>query len=138
MKSIAAMLGSLFINKAHQKAKNQAIIDKDLAEQSAKMKAEFLASMSHEIRTPLNGVMGMVELVMHSQLTSTQHHQLSLAHSSAKSLLTIINDILDFSKIEAGKLTIEFVECDLIEMLSNMLSGFVRAADANNNRLHIE
>ncbi|RZG10348.1 response regulator [Pseudoalteromonas sp. CO348] len=138
MKSIAAMLGSLFINKAHQKAKNQAIIDKDLAEQSAKMKAEFLASMSHEIRTPLNGVMGMVELVMHSQLTSTQHHQLSLAYSSAKSLLTIINDILDFSKIEAGKLTIEFVEFDLIEMLSNMLSGFVRAADANNNRLHID
>ncbi|RXE89181.1 ATP-binding protein [Pseudoalteromonas sp. A757] len=138
IKSIAAMLGSLFINKVHQKAKNQAIIDKDLAEQSAKMKAEFLASMSHEIRTPLNGVMGMVELVMHSQLTPTQHHQLSLAHGSAKSLLTIINDILDFSKIEAGKLTIEFVEFDLIEMLSSMLSGFVNAADTNNNRLHID
>ncbi|MDW7551083.1 ATP-binding protein [Pseudoalteromonas peptidolytica] len=137
-KSIAAMLGSLFINKAHQRARNQAIIDKDLAEQSAKMKAEFLASMSHEIRTPLNGVMGMIELAMHSELTATQHHQLTLAHSSAKSLLTIINDILDFSKIEAGKLTIELVEFDLIEMLSNMLCSFVRTADANNNKLHID
>ena len=138
IKSIAAMLGSLFSNRAQQHAKNRAVMAKDLAEQSAKMKAEFLASMSHEIRTPLNGVMGMIELVMHSTLNQDQRHQLTMAQSSARSLLTIINDILDFSKIEAGKLHVELVEFDVIELLSNVMASFNNSAREKSNRLYID
>ncbi|WP_440054665.1 ATP-binding protein [Pseudoalteromonas sp. T1lg65] len=138
IKSIAAILGSLFDSNARRQEKNQALIAKDLAEQSAKMKAEFLASMSHEIRTPLNGVLGMIDIVMQSKLNATQKHQLSLAQSSANSLLTTINDILDFSKIEAGKLQVEQVEFDLIQILSNTIAEFSQAAYKNHNQLRID
>ncbi|MEI5640139.1 MULTISPECIES: ATP-binding protein [unclassified Pseudoalteromonas] len=138
IKSIAAMLGSLFSSRAQQNAKNRAIIAKDLAEQSTKMKAEFLASMSHEIRTPLNGVMGMIELAMHSTVNEDQRHQLAMAQSSAQSLLTIINDILDFSKIEAGKLHVELMEFDVIELLSSVMASFHNSARQKHNRLHID
>ena len=94
-------------------------------EETAKAKSEFLASMSHEIRTPMNGVIGMLRLLLKSDLTETQHHHAQIAQNSADSLLTLINDILDFSKVEAGKLDIEELEfnvCDLLEDFSETIS----------------
>lgn len=98
-------------------------------------KSAFLASMSHEIRTPMNGVIGMLELLKKSSLTDRQYHQVSLAESSANSLLTIINDILDFSKIEAGKLMIESYRFDLLEMLSDLIESL--AYKAHNKEIEL-
>lgn len=100
------------------------------AEEAAEAKARFLANMSHEIRTPMNGVMGMLEMLRHTELSERQQHFLSIAHGSAESLLTVINDVLDFSKIEAGRVSIEHIPFQVAELVEDVTLLFGNAAAA--------
>jgi len=92
----------------------------DAAQAAARSKGQFLANMSHEIRTPMNAILGMLQLLQHTDLTGQQLDYTAKAQSAAKSLLGLINDVLDFSKFEAGKMVLDNHAFRLDRMLRDL------------------
>src|SRR6267142_337309 len=90
---------------------------RDLAERVARARSAFLANMSHEIRTPMNAVLGFVELILDTELSTEQRRALELVRSSSEALLMILNDILDYSKIEAEHLELETIPFDVSKVV---------------------
>ncbi len=93
---------------------------RDRADSASAAKSFFLANMSHEIRTPMNAVLGMLQLVQHTDLNARQHDYVVKAQTAAKSLLGLLNDILDYSKIEAGKLRLDLHPFELEPLMRDL------------------
>ncbi|MFC3414383.1 PAS domain-containing hybrid sensor histidine kinase/response regulator [Algoriphagus hitonicola] len=99
------------------------------ADQASRAKSEFLANMSHEIRTPMNGLLGIIDLLEHTDLNRIQRQYVDIIKNSGNTLLSIIKDILDYSKIEAGKVEIhseQFDPMDELEKQAQILSGLAK------------
>ncbi|MFY0608046.1 MAG: tetratricopeptide repeat protein [Cyclobacteriaceae bacterium] len=92
---------------------------KNLAEESSRIKQEFLSTMSHEIRTPLNAVITITSLLKEHISMAGRELLESLSYSSSN-LLQIINDILDFSKLDAGKVELDKRPIELHVLLSTI------------------
>jgi signal transduction histidine kinase/ligand-binding sensor domain-containing protein/CheY-like chemotaxis protein len=99
---------------------------KQIAENSAQAKSDFLATMSHEIRTPLHGVLGTVEVLSDTALTSSQREHLDTVRNSSNSLLRLLNDILDLTKIEAGRMELRLATFSLCRVLEDV-AGLLQA-----------
>jgi signal transduction histidine kinase len=120
------------LNAKQEALNTQLVTSNQKVEQATASKSMFLANMSHEIRTPMNGIIGMLEIVLRSELNPSQREQLTKAAHSGEILMSLINDILDFSKIEAGKLDIESTEFLVESLFANVLANISNRAQEKN------
>lgn len=98
------------------------------AEEANRAKNQFLANMSHEMRTPLSGILGMVDLLRGTPLTTEQEDFANTIHASSQTLLFLIEDVLDISKIEAGKISVEKVDFDLHSLFKSTVGMVTQQA----------
>lgn len=94
------------------------------------LKGQFLASLNHEIRTPLSGVIGMVDLLLETELTGDQKEYLDDARTCAENLLEILNSTLEYSALSAHQVVLEEAEFPVRSMLDGLLDDFAFKAKA--------
>jgi len=92
------------------------------AEEANRAKTRFLANMSHEMRTPLNGIIGMLDLLKGTPLSTEQEELTNTIDDSAHTLLFLMQDVLDLSKIEAGKVSVEVSDFDLYAVVKHTVA----------------
>lgn len=92
---------------------------REKAEESSKAKSNFMANMSHEIKTPLNSLMGFLDLLAETGMSSEQSEYVSNIKFSASTLLDILNDILDISKIENNQINLDLTHLDISSSISS-------------------
>lgn len=87
-------------------------------------KSQFMANISHELRTPLNAIIGSSEILKDNvlgTLNAKQEKYIENIYSSSKHLLQLINDILDLSKIASGKMTLNYSEFYIKDVVLQMV-----------------
>lgn len=113
------------INKARHEA--------DLANNA---KSQFISNMSHEIRNPLNGIIGFLELLSETRLTSEQKKYLEEAEIASEALLVLVNNVLDFSKIEADKASLENINFKLRTLLQETVITNIPQSNKKNLKIN--
>ena len=101
------------------------------AEESSRLKDEFLATLSHELRTPLNAILGWVHILQNGELPPARATQaIDVIGRNARLQAQLIEDILDVSRIITGKLEIERTLVPVAPLLDTVAAGIAPAAAA--------
>lgn len=96
-------------------------------------KSEFLVTMSHHIRTPMQGILGIADLLRHSDVSADRQRQYAgTIYNAADSLIGVLNDLLDHSRIETGQLALTQGEVRPEELVSDVIGLFISAASEKN------
>ncbi len=123
-----------------QREQTQALQDALMQAQHAnKAKSTFLSNMSHDIRTPMNAIIGFTTIaVSHIDNKDQVKDCLQKVLSSSNHLLSLINDILDMSRIESGKVQIKEQECNISELMHNLVNIIQPQVKAKQLELFID
>jgi PAS domain S-box-containing protein len=111
---------------------------RDMANQSAQLREQFIASISHEMRTPMNAILGMSNLLDKTPLDGEQKELIGSIKQSSEVLLGIVNDILEIATIQNGKITFENEPFQLHELVNNLVNVMQYKAREKNLDLQLE
>ena len=98
----------------------------EVAEDSARLKSEFLASVSHELRTPLNAIINfaiLLEMDSGTGLSPGQADLVSRMEDNGRRLLSLIDEILDFDKLDTRSAEPVLEPVDLGELVPGAMAS---------------
>ena len=104
---------------------------REAAEESNRLKDEFLATVSHELRTPLTAILGWSRLLEGGTLDdATMQQAVETIWRNAKAQAQIVDDILDVSRIITGNLYLDLHPLEVAPVVENAINVVRPTADA--------
>jgi signal transduction histidine kinase len=106
------------------------------AEETSRLKDEFLATASHELRTPLGAVIGWTRMLRGERLDSASRERaIDAIERNGRAAALLVEDLLDVSRIANGVLRIAHEPVDVSQLLSRSVEACLPAADAKHIRV---
>jgi len=94
-------------NETLNTVNQELVVANNIAQESIRLKSEFVSTMSHELRTPLNAILGFCGIMlegMGGEFDDEGRRMLERVNANSSRLLILINEVLDLAKIEAGRM----------------------------------
>lgn len=136
------LIGYRGLDKDITKQKNhtqELLIAKEKAEESDRLKTEFINNMSHEIRTPMNGILGFSEMLNNEGITDEKRKTfIKIIQSSGHQLLQVIDDILEISSLGTKQVKVYESEVSLNDIFVELFSIFDTKAKENKTPLYLK
>ena len=106
------------------------------AEESSRLKEEFLATISHELRTPLSAILGWARMLRTGQLSAENAAKaLDTIERNARAQAQLVDDLLDVSRIITGKLRMDVRPADPNSFIDAAVEAVKPAAEAKGVRV---
>ena len=108
------------------------------AEESNRLKDEFLATVSHELRTPLTAILGWSRMLEGGLDAEMAARAIETIKRNAKAQAQIIDDILDVSRIITGNLYLELHPIELAPVLESAVNVVRPTAEAKGIQIEFD
>ncbi|HWT01816.1 MAG TPA: ATP-binding protein, partial [Pyrinomonadaceae bacterium] len=106
------------------------------AQESNRLKDEFLATVSHELRTPLTAILGWAHMLRRGQFDNDSVLKaFETIERNARAQSQLIDDLLDVSRIITGKLRIDVRQIDPNSFVEAAVEAVRPAAEAKGVRV---
>ncbi|MDR1742646.1 MAG: response regulator [Dysgonamonadaceae bacterium] len=126
--ALCSMIGIVFYFRRKSHRKQQRVMDQFEREKERELyaaKIDFFTNVAHEIRTPLTLIKSPLENVLSSKSVSDKiREDLEIMSMNTNRLLDLVNQLLDFRKTETQGFQLNFVECDIADILQETCKRF--------------
>lgn len=138
------LVDSLIVNRQVETEREQLILDlqvaMNFAQESSRLKSQFLATISHELRTPLNAIIGYSGIIVEGyggEVDADARHMVERIYNASDHLHHLIDDLLDLSKIEAGYLNLNYEAFALRTCVEGIQQEMAILADQSKLQFHV-
>lgn len=120
-----------------KKIENELLNAKKQAEESDRLKTEFLHNISHEVRTPLNAIVGFSSLLNEPDITEEKRTTFcKIIQNSSDQLVAIVSDILTISSLDAKQVHVTLAPVCINNIIIELLTIFKQQSINQNISLH--